>query len=151
MSFTASLPQLGQNLAFIDIFKKKFFKLIKYLLEMDCEVCGSKSATVKARISSSVLAVCASCARAGELILEARPTLKKVQPKAEPEEVIVPDFAQRIRLARQRAGLRQHELAERLKEKLSVISALESGRRAPDLKLARKLERFFKIHLIETT
>jgi len=123
---------------------------------MDCEVCGSKKATVKARITGALLSVCSGCATTGEVIHEPimRPTQKHMLPapiiKPESEELIVLDFAKKISQARQKTGLKQQDIANKINEKVSVISAVETGKRVPDLKLAKKLERFFGITLIET-
>lgn len=118
---------------------------------MDCELCGKKSDLVKARIDSVLLNVCSECAKSGKIIETPKPRVivPAQQARIEPEEIVVPDFAQKIRQARQSKGLKQEELAKLLNERLSVVSAVESGRRTPDLKLAKKLEKFFGISLIE--
>ena len=117
----------------------------------ECELCGKKGNLVKARIDGILLNVCRECARSGQIIEETKPVKIKIahQKLVEPEEIVVPDYAEKIRLARQRAGLKQEDVAKSLNEKLSVISAVESGKRTPDLKLAKKFEKFFKINLIE--
>jgi len=48
-------------------------------------------------------------------------------------------LGQSIKLMRSSAGVRQHQLAERLGVSTNYISLLESGRREPSLSLLRKL------------
>jgi len=118
---------------------------------MECELCGKKTKLVKARIDGVLLNVCLECAKSGKIVEQQIKTMpvKRLTAPAQPEEYVVPDFAQQIRLARQKKGLKQEELARLLNEKLSLISSVESGKHVPDLKLARKLEKFFGIKLIE--
>jgi len=61
----------------------------------------------------------------------------------------VEDFGQLIRTARERRGMSQLEVARRINERASVIAKLESGKMSPTIELARKLERLFKITLLE--
>lgn len=118
----------------------------------ECELCGKKiKAATEARIGGVLLDVCSECAKSGTIV--ERPVLKPVKPayqaKVGAEELVAPDFAQKIRRARQKKGLKQEEVANAINEKLSVINSIENGRITPDLKLAKKLERFFGISLIE--
>ena len=46
-------------------------------------------------------------------------------------------------------GLKQEDLAKEIAEKESVIHWLETGRHEPSLELARKLEKFLGIRLID--
>ncbi len=111
------------------------------------------------RISGAVFSACTACAALGTVIKTPKQVLRSAVEHKLTEtipsldskpELVVSDFAQRIRAARQRTGLKQEQLAKKLNEKVSIISALETGRRFPDLKLARKLERFFGIKLVES-
>ena len=119
----------------------------------ECDICGESPASTKIRLDSSVLNVCSRCAAVGTVINE-----PKLQHSAVPvstitkimgsEEVVVPDFGKLIAQGRLKSGLKQGELALKLNEKLPVIQAAESGRRL-EICLAKKLEKFFKIKLIE--
>jgi putative transcription factor len=61
---------------------------------------------------------------------------------------VVEDFSNRIRKAREKIGLTQEDLARRVKEKLSIIQKIESGKITPDMKLCRELEHSLRISLL---
>jgi putative transcription factor len=65
--------------------------------------------------------------------------------------VPVDDFTQQIRRAREQRGWAQKDVARSLNERTSVITKVESGKMAPTITLARKLERLFKLTLLEET
>ena len=119
----------------------------------ECELCGRKiKSHIKARVDGILLNVCSECAKSGKVMETPKPkTPWRVfdQRKIQPEEIIVDDFAQKIRQARQQRNMKQEEVANALNEKLSVISAVENGKRVPNLTFARKLEKFFGIKLIK--
>lgn len=135
---------------------------------MQCEMCGSvvDSELLRAEIEGSVINVCAKCSRYGKVIAKVKqaPVLKKSEQKKAQEKapaatpvdqsgeivfMIVPDYANKIKAGRERLGLKQEELAKRLNERDSLLSKIETGTVEPSMKLARKLEHFFNIKLIE--
>ncbi len=119
---------------------------------LDCEICGSAPAAVKASIDSVILQVCNSCSSAGKILEQPKPATKQPTFSYSPPdsaETIAEDFGKIISKARQQLGLKQGELAIRLNEKLPAIQAAENGKRC-DLNLARKFEKFLRIKLIET-
>ncbi|PUA34411.1 MAG: TIGR00270 family protein [Candidatus Terraquivivens tikiterensis] len=61
----------------------------------------------------------------------------------------VEDFHVRIKNARERMGLSQEELAAQLNEKVGLIRKIEQGEVKPPIELARKIEKFLKIQIIE--
>ena len=97
--------------------------------------------------------LCKSCSGHGKVIRRVEefiPKQKKVvETKEEKEEAIVKDYAQKIMMARQRSGLTQEDFAKNINVKLSVLRHLESGKMAPVLKLARRLEKELDIQLVE--
>lgn len=62
---------------------------------------------------------------------------------------VVTDYDERIRTAREDAGLSQAELGDQLNEKASFIRKLERGESLPSDGLRKKLERALDIELLE--
>jgi putative transcription factor len=123
---------------------------------MRCEICGKKiiGSPMKTKIESSIMLTCNECAKFGKIQREppkAKPRrpIKRAQRIREPSEEVVEDYNKIIRDSREKNGWSREELAEKLYEKASVISRVESGKMVPDIKLARKLERTLHIKLIE--
>lgn len=69
-------------------------------------------------------------------------------PRGMEELDITEDCADRVRHQRMKLGLSQEELAKRVKEKLSVIQKIETGKMSPDTKLCRALEHELRIKLL---
>ena len=117
---------------------------------MDCELCGQKGKTSKVRIEGVLFNACDACSAMGKPVQEHLQKPKKIVPmQSYAEELIVPNYSELIRKARQNMKIKQEEVALKLNEKLSEYAAVEGGKRVPDLKLAKKLEKFFGIKLIE--
>lgn len=127
--------------------------------KMMCEMCGEEKLHLyKALVEGSLLSVCENCRKYGEVLSLEKPKfeepkkekLKQEQKKEEEkQEIVIDDYAIRIREAREGKGLTQEELAKAIAEKESVIHKLESNQVVPSLKLAKKLEQFFRIKLTE--
>ena len=124
---------------------------------MQCDLCGAKTENLfRAIVEGTELNVCKDCAKYGKIIEkkpvkveEKRQFTKPTEPEKEIIQVIVPDFAQRIKNKRESLGLKQKEFAKKISEKESLIHNLETGSFEPSISLARKLEKFLKIKLIE--
>jgi putative transcription factor len=58
------------------------------------------------------------------------------------------DYANKIRLAREKLALTHEELGKRINEKASVLRNLEAGKMEPNNQLASKLEHMLKIKLL---
>jgi len=108
-------------------------------------MCGRNSALVRARIEGTFLNVCKVCAKLGEVLKGETPQVQKKEPKIEILE-IMPDFADKIRSAREDKKLTRKELAEKLREKEKVIARIEKGMR-PTRQIAEKLEKVLGISL----
>ncbi|MBI4441174.1 TIGR00270 family protein [Candidatus Woesearchaeota archaeon] len=114
-----------------------------------CDMCGQDGAALQARIEGTLLTVCQKCASFGEVVSRPQPRAKTFIPERKKEcFVIVPDYSQKIKNARERAGLKQDELATKLNERASLLQKIESGDVPPDVALAKKLESFLHITLV---
>lgn len=124
-----------------------------------CDMCGKEARLIKAKIEGTVLDVCPNCARFGEVIARPAPIFSKnilaprqatpVRRRREIVQVIVENYGQKIKEARERKGLTQEQFAGRLNEKESIIQKMESEHFKPSIKLARKLERVLHVRLVE--
>ena len=124
---------------------------------MICDMCGSVGTLYKTIIESAELSVCHDCSKFGKVIGIVKEEIsEKIRKKAidqeqekEVLEVVAEDFADRIKNRREQLGLTQKDFAKKLNEKESIIHKIETGNFVPSLSLARKLERFLHIKLIE--
>ncbi len=125
-----------------------------------CDICGKGGALVDAMISGTKLSVCASCAKHGKILekpkardlgWEARRSLlpKKDLGGEAPSVKVGEDYASKIKRAREGMGLSHDELSKRIAEKESMLHKIESGHMEPPIAVARKLERFFGISIVE--
>ena len=133
---------------------------------MNCDICGREISgqAFKVKVEGAKLLVCGRCQRLGTPYVEEpavkRPLAKGIAtprvgprkapelPKGMQELDIAEDCADRVRRQRMKLGISQDELAKRVKEKLSVIQKIETGKMAPDTKLCRELEHELKIKLL---
>lgn len=124
----------------------------------DCEMCGSnKGSLVTAKVEGTNMRLCSNCVKYGTQFADttirsknsgfSRPKRAYVDPDA--NKVLIKSYPSIIKSARENKGLKQSEVAKQLNEKESLIHSIESGSLRPSFKTARKLEKFFKISLIE--
>lgn len=127
-----------------------------------CEVCGNpiRGSPATIEVDGGIFRVCGICSNKGKPVKmpgDPRPpppikyTSKRstyIQDYDEHDLELRSDFNIKLKVARNKMGISQEELGQRLNEKLSVIKHLESGSLKPDDILTRKLERFFKIQLL---
>lgn len=64
------------------------------------------------------------------------------------EEVLVHDFAEKLRVARRAKGMTQEEFALSLNEKESVYSKWENGSLTPSISVAKQLEKKLRVTLV---
>jgi putative transcription factor len=69
-------------------------------------------------------------------------------PKGMEDVEILDDYAARVRKGRMKLGLSQEDLANRVKEKLSLIQKIETGKMTPSLRLCRELEHELRVKLL---
>jgi len=109
------------------------------------------------------MTVCSECAKLGSGYWEPKPqrrakksikrqptisfSKRKQRPTVTETLELVGDFGQRVRQAREGLGLSHEDLGRKIREKVSVIRKIESGKMVPDLVLAEKLEHALKIKL----
>ena len=117
-----------------------------------CEMCGRSGPLVTAIIEGTQLSVCKSCARMGKIVQRPVQKHKPVkEDRRETIEMLVNDYSERIRKAREQSGLTQKEFANKLNEKESIIQKIESGTFRPTIEKARRFEKALKIKLVEKT
>jgi len=121
-----------------------------------CEMCGKETEDLfKARIEGTEMAVCRPCAKYGKVFASLKLKGEKVkklflsQPKEEkPEEIVVENFSQLMRKARENSQLTQEDFAKKINEKLSIFQKMEAGLFLPSIDNARKLERMLGLKLV---
>lgn len=129
---------------------------------MQCEMCGSEAGLFRVSIEDAILNVCKNCSKYGKVLSKVKveePKKKKkeqkrlekakLQPEKETIFVIISNYATKIKNKREKLGLKQRDFAKLINEKESLVSKLETGAVEPSIKLARKLEKFLKIKLVE--
>ena len=113
---------------------------------MQCDLCGKEAPLFRAVVEGVELNACQVCSRFGKKLghlskpraVETKRTIKR-EP-LELVETIVPDFAQKIKTAREKMGMKQEDFAKKLNEKTSIIHKIETGSFAPPMPLAKKLQ-----------
>jgi len=122
---------------------------------MVCDMCGSEGKLYNTIIEGSELKVCHECSKYGKVIgvvKDETVELKRAAsaaPEKEVIDVVVEDFADRIKKKREKLGLTQKGFAKKLNEKESIIHKIETGTFIPQLELTKKLEKFLQIKLVE--
>ncbi len=134
-----------------------------------CEICGRDcKSTRENSLEGACLQACNRCAQLGEPVhrttkpsSQTRPMVKTrssstryppIRSRSQRRELVpVEDFTKLIRRAREERKWSQRDVANKLNERTSVITKVESGKMAPTINLARKLERLFKLTLLEET
>ncbi len=124
---------------------------------MQCDMCGKEGELYKAKVEGVEMNVCDRCSKFGKVVkkvnvevAEAKKIFRR-EVKAEKEivESVVEDCGVKIKKKREKMGLKQEELAQKIAEKESMVHKIESGKMMPSMKLAKKLERFLEIKLVE--
>ncbi|HUJ84151.1 MAG TPA: multiprotein bridging factor aMBF1 [Candidatus Acidoferrales bacterium] len=136
-------------------------------LTLRCEVCGHKIHTepITAVIEGARLTVCVECAKHGKIVHQEEITLPKTiqkkpltpmpvlqkkpsTPSVQITQELTQDYANKIRVAREKTGLTHEELGKKINEKASVLRNLEARKMEPNNQLASKLEHMLKIKLL---
>jgi putative transcription factor len=140
---------------------------------LNCDICGRQidEQSFKVIVEGAKMLVCRRCQALGEPYQEEtravpRPVVvitgpvgpvrvprttprKSAELPKDVEELEVADnYPEIVRKRRMKLGLSQEELANRVKEKLSVIQKIETGKVAPNTRLCRLLEHELKVKLL---
>ncbi len=119
----------------------------------------------KTMIDRARMITCKACAKLGSAYREPLPARSlrspaasirsaQVLPKKTPAPAltvtleVAEDSGRRVRSAREKAGLSHEDLGRKIREKVSVLRKIESGKMIPDHVLAGKLARALKIELL---
>lgn len=120
---------------------------------MDCELCGRPNAEYVGIVEKVKMNLCQRCAKhaqiIGKLTEEKDEVIKQKPGKEEIELEVVEDYAEIIKKEREKKGMTIKQLANELAEKESYIDKIEKGDVVPSEKVARKLEKYFNIKLLE--
>ena len=139
------------------------------MIFMICEMCGKNVTFLrKVTIEGVSLEVCSECAKFG---IEAKKDVPKEEAprpiiaqrlevrekRGRPRDVLekgdkedlVEDFGSMIRIARERAGMTQKDLAMKINERVTILSKIESNLMRPDDKIITKLQKELGIVLKE--
>ena len=116
---------------------------------MRCEVCGRKIHTdpVRAIIEGAKLTVCVECSKHGKVILHEEADLthkmtvnksatpvtmfqrkRPAAPKVDITQELTEDYANKIRVAREKLQLSHEDLGKKINEKASVLRHIETGK-----------------------
>ncbi len=118
----------------------------------ECDLCGKTADLMLALIEDTEFSVCKSCLSHGKRLVEEHPQnipyVKQIK-KEKPMSVFIEGFHLKVKSAREKLNLTQEELANKINEKLSIIHKLESGHFIPPMSLARKLENFLRIGIMQ--
>jgi len=136
---------------------------------LNCDICGRPivGQAYKVKVEGAKMLVCRSCQALGKPYQDdpiARPSpasytrpfrLPKIpakRPAELPREIeeldVAENFSDLVRKARMKIGWSQEELARKVKEKLSVIQKIETGKITPETQLCRQLQHELKIKLL---
>ena len=119
-----------------------------------CDMCGAQGKLFRVLVEETEMHVCQQCSKFGKILANPVTFVKKkvvVEKPARPEpvEMIVEGYGEMIRKRRGELGLTQEELAMKIAERESIIQKIEAGQIEPPISLARKLEKFLSITLVE--
>lgn len=124
-------------------------------------MCGKEARLFKTDVEGSLLNLCEGCSKFGKVVsvvkVEAKKVKKKVkegikieQPKEEEFVLtIVSDYGDIIKKKREEKGIKQEDFAKKINEKKALIHKIETNQSEPPVDLARKIEKFLHVKLIE--
>ncbi|MCX6707306.1 MAG: multiprotein bridging factor aMBF1 [Candidatus Woesearchaeota archaeon] len=119
-----------------------------------CDMCGAQGKLFRVLVEETEMYVCQKCSKFGKILANPVTFIKKKvvlekSAKPEPVEMIVEGYSDMIKKRREELGLTQEELAKKIAERESIIQKVEISQIEPSISLARKLEKFLSIRLVE--
>jgi putative transcription factor len=136
---------------------------------LNCDICGRQivGQAFKVKVEGAKMVVCRSCQALGKPYQE-DPVIQRAPPGfAErlhvpqssasrpvklPREIdeleVAENFPEVVRKGRMKLGWSQDDLAKKVKEKLSVIQKIETGKMSPNTQLCRQLQHELRIKLL---
>ena len=136
-------------------------------IDKECPVCGSIiwGKGQRVLLEGAKITVCHNCAQHGAKIQKPSTSThikssfsrdRAIRPKRQDlkkpridDLEIIPDYAKKIRNARNKLGLNQDQFAQKLNEKPSLLRRIETGKVEPTIKLAKKIEDVYNIKIIK--
>jgi len=134
---------------------------------LNCDICGREivGQAFKVKVEGAKMLVCRNCQTLGQPYQEdpAPPPLRasgfvrltrlpERRPTELPKDIqeldIAENFSELVRKRRMKLGWSQEDLARKVKEKLSVIQKIETGKITPNTQLCRQLQHELKIKLL---
>ena len=136
---------------------------------MNCDICGREivGQAFRVKVEGAKMVVCRNCQTLGKPYQEdpapqyTRPSSPgyvrsyrppERRPAELPKEIqeldIAENFSELVRRGRMKVGWSQEQLAMKVKEKLSFIQKVETGKVTPDTQLCRRLQHELKIKLL---
>ncbi len=119
-------------------------------------MCGTEGKLYRVKIEGTEMNVCSGCSKFGDVLGEVKRIVEErkirnvvEEPEAEVVEMVVEDFAQRIRRKRNELGLNQEDFAQKINQKKSFVHQIENNEMNPRIELAKKLGRMLGIELVE--
>jgi len=123
-----------------------------------CDLCGKETKVLyRVIIEGSEMLVCEECAKLGRTLGRIdyrRPPKRTLSQRLEDagrdvteEDLLLEDFGERIKRAREKLGLTREDLARLIGIKVSLLAKIENNELIPEDKVRKKIERVLKIKL----
>lgn len=124
---------------------------------MNCDMCGKESNLFRTDVEGSTLNLCNECSKFGKVISAVRVQVQEKKKESKIESVkdeefvlaITSNYGELIKSKREKLGIKQEDFAKKINEKASLIHKIEINQFEPPISLARKIEKFLHVNLIE--
>ena len=117
-----------------------------------CEMCGKEGNISRVSVEGTSMAVCDSCKSMGKSSEDYSSnnshTFRK-RTKTQVKDEVVVNFSSLINSSMAKKGFTAHQLARVINIKESSLNKYLSGKIKPDIDVARKIENFLEIKIVE--